>query len=1100
MVILCTLRKWLLILYCTLGFMGVRYACAQNITLEISEAPITQIFSTINTQYGFHFVYVSDALDGLPPVSIRVQDVGIQTVMEQLVQDIPLSYAIRNKTIAITRKEQEEGAPAVAVRIAGYVVDTETQQPIPNVNGQFVGTNEVFSTTADGEFNLSMPASADSIRWSAVGYYTYTEAIPGDGPHTVQLQPMTVDIDEVVVTGIVERERSHYTSATTTLTGAELRQRGNGNVLNSIATLDPSFIIVPNNLQGSNPNAFAQIELRGKTSISGDLLKDQFATDPNLPLFILDGFESTLQQIADLDINRIESVTLLKDAASSALYGARSANGVVVVETVKPTPGKLGVFFRSDLGAELADLSDYNVMNAAEKLEFERLAGRYSADESPYADGITISRVYNERLRKVLQGVDTYWLDKPIRTGIMHNQSLYVQGGDEKWRYGVGGNYRQRQGVIKGSGRNSWSAYADVVFHTPRLDILSKSSYFGGRAFDSPGVHFADYTRQNPLYTVADTATYLATIPHPNGYSTFQEPNYLYNARLNSREKALTHAFTQQLSASWRLSQEWELVGRVQLAYDLMKADTFWSPKDTRYNMLNPLEKGEYIYHKQNKWNYQGNLMGIWNHTLAPDHYLTLNLRTEIMEIDANNLGYRLQGFPEQASGKPREAYNFTGQLLEPMPSPPKIRRVNGLVSANYNFSDLYFADATLRVDGSTQFGSANRYAWFWSAGLGWNLHHAAFAERWSGWLTLLRLRVNTGLTGNQGFGSFASTVSYHSISGIDDGGLVHESLGNPLLEWQGTRQTNIGLDVELWDGRFSFTANLFEKLTSPLIATLDLPLSTGVSDYSLNVGDLRLRGYEGVVRFSPVYQPSAGWIWTIGATALGYRSHYEHLSPVLTGTNEQRIDALTRFQSGYSPDDLWAVRSWGIDPTTGREVFLTTNGQPTYTYSRDDIVKVGNQRPWVEGVLSSYMTIKGFQVGAYFRYSIGGSRFNQALYEKVENINFDDLGSNQDRRALYDRWQQPGDQARFRGISLMEDTPMSSRFIQKENVLSGESLSVGYVWDTTKTYWLRQTGVEQLRITGYANNFLRWSNILAERGTDYPFSRTFSLSVGLVL
>nr|WP_295863940.1 TonB-dependent receptor plug domain-containing protein [uncultured Chitinophaga sp.] len=170
------------------------------------------------------------------------------------------------------------------------------------------------------------------------------------------------------------RNKTTFSGAVATFTGKELRQVGTLNVLESLKTLDPSFVIVPNNVAGSNPNLMPKIEVRGKTGLSSNAVRDQFSTDPNQPLFILNGMETTLQQIIDLDMNRVASITPLKDAASTALYGFRAANGVIVVETIKPKPGELRISYTVNTRLEVPVLRDYNMMNATELLEFQSQA------------------------------------------------------------------------------------------------------------------------------------------------------------------------------------------------------------------------------------------------------------------------------------------------------------------------------------------------------------------------------------------------------------------------------------------------------------------------------------------------------------------------------------------------------------------------------------------------------------------------------------------------------------------------------------------------------------------------------------------------------
>jgi len=1070
---------------------------AQQINLSLNTVTLQEAFSALNEQYNVYFIYVSTAIEGLPKVSVQAHNETLAAVLDELLQGLPLTYSINGRVVTVLRAgEQPERAGPEIRTITGRVVDAVTAQGIPDVSIRYQPKPGGGTSSADGTFRLTVPDGVDSVRWTAVGYQPYRTAYRSGEPYEVVLEPLFGNLDEVVITGIVERNRNAYTSSTVTFSGRELKRLGGHSVLNALTSLDPSFVIIPNYLQGSNPNVLGQVELRGKTSISGDDLGDALSANPNLPLFVLDGFESSLQQVVDLDINRIASVTLLKDAASSALYGSQSANGVVVVETVKPRAGDWSFTYTSDFAVDRADLSDYNMMNAAEKLEFERLAGRYVYEEGNiFVDRLGLDRAYNDRLRKVLQGVNYPWMEMPLQPALAHNQSVYATAGNTAWQYGLGGNYRGREGVMKGSGRHTWSGYADIDYTKGEWKVLAKLNYFGNKGLGSPRMDFADYVSQSPYYTPEDGGMYFGEIPYGTNFGgTYQEINYVYDDQLNSYATERTDRFLNQLAVTWQPNKMWQIVGRFQLANMVARIDTFWSPKDTRYRLMDYQGRGEYSRRAAKGYSYQASLMGVWNRELWEKQFLTLNVMGQLMQTDRNNRGFSWIGFPDEAVGKPSEAFNFAGQRLEKMTSPQMIRRVNVLMSTNYNWDARFLMDATVRVDGSTQFGTANRYAAFWSVGVGWNLHHEAFIRNLGGGITVLRLRANTGLTGNQNFGSFASGVTYKPIS--PDGSIAHESLGNPFLNWQKTRQTNFGLDMEFRKGHIAFTANVFEKITSPLIAYIDLPPSTGVTDYALNVGDLRLRGVEGVFRISPVYQPGDGWVWTLGLTGTGYASRFQHLSKAMVDASEQLqgLNVLQRFQNGYSPDDLWAVRSLGIDPETGMEKFLTRDGAETFSYNVQDEVKVGNQRPWLEGVLSCYVAYKQFSIGGYFRYNLGASRLNEALYQKVENIGFDDLGRNQDRRALYDRWQQPGDNTGFKGISVLEQTPISSRFMQRENFISGEALSAGYVWDTAD--WLPRAGLQSIQLTGYARDFFRKSNILAERGTAYPFARSVELSL----
>ena len=266
-------------------------------------------------------------------------------------------------------------------------------------------------------------------------------------------------------------------------------------MIQSLKVLDPAFAVLENNEFGSDPNKLPDLEIRGKSSIVG--LKEQFGEDPNQPLFILDGFETSLQTIMDLSMDRIASVTILKDAASTAIYGAKAANGVVVVETKVPQGGRLRLSYNGNYEISFADLTDYNLMNAAEKLEFERLAGNFKSNIADYQELKEVR--YNKLLSNVLRGVDTYWLSEPIRIGFNQRHNLYVEGGSEQFRYGFGGSYNKIQGVMKSSIRDIFSGNLDLLYRVGKLTFSNKISVDVTK-YTNPVVPFSEYAHANPYY------------------------------------------------------------------------------------------------------------------------------------------------------------------------------------------------------------------------------------------------------------------------------------------------------------------------------------------------------------------------------------------------------------------------------------------------------------------------------------------------------------------------------------------------------------------------------------------------------------------------
>ncbi|HVI44127.1 MAG TPA: SusC/RagA family TonB-linked outer membrane protein [Chitinophaga sp.] len=1104
------------IFFLLISCVQLTMTCYAQVTISGKGLTFPMLFKEIRKQTGYKFVYNNNMLPEEQRMDIDVKDAPVSVVLDRYLKPAMLTYVIReDKMIVISQvkqREQPSSSPPQVIR--GRIIN-DSGQPLHGAVIIIKGTRLGTVANQDGNFELQVPGRDVTLIISFVGYRSI-ELEAWSGSKTIALQAVAVDIKDVTIsTGMFNRNKTTFSGAVASFTGKELRRVGNLNVLQSLKTLDPSFIIVPDNSKGSNPNQLPKIEVRGKTSLSSNTVRDQFSTDPNQPLFILNGMETTLQQIIDLDINRVASITLLKDAASTALYGSRAANGVVIVETVLPKPGELNVSYTTDLRFEIPDLRDYNMMNAAENLEFQRLGGLYKTPIFSYYSTVN-DYLYNDRLVAVKSGVNSYWLNVPLQNSFTNGHSLQVNGGSSEFQYGIGLNYRGLNGVMIGSDRKTWGGTVDLVYRKKKLNISNLLYVNGTNANESPYGTFRDFVNINPYYRKKkndgslNTDRYLETYLTDDGttwqFLSFYLPdtvkigNPIYNASLGSKNNSNTFMLQNTVNLIYDIRPEWRISGALQVNKNTATTISFIPSANTMFDTASIYQKGSYTETRQDGLGYQANLMLTYRKVINSVHSLTGNARSEIQEQAQTTTGFTATGFPDGVKPNPAFAYGFQ-PYARPLYNKTKIRRVNALASVNYAYNNRYFVDLNFRIDGSTAFGTSNKYSPFWSIGAGWNISSEKMMKQIS-WLTMLRIRANVGTTGNQALGSFASTsvYGYENNQNIFGQGLSITQLGNPLLQWQRTRSTSGGIDAILWNGRLTATLNVYEKLSNPLIATGSLPASSGVSTYALNVGKLRTRGAEAIIRFSPVYHPDKNVLWMLGYTGSLYKSRYEGFSNILKNLNDeaQKSNSLQRYLDGYSPDELWAVTSLGIDPATGQEMFRKKNGEETFVYDPADIMPVGDGKPLIQGVISSNLNIKGFLLGINLRYSIGMYIFNNALFSKVENISLEDLRYNQDKRALELRWKQPGDHAAFRAIDITSQTPMSSRFIQKENFITGESINAGYEFRSMQYRWLQRLGLKTIRLNAYMNDIFRLSNIKSERGLDYPFSNAVSFSANI--
>ena len=948
--------------------------------------------------------------------------------------------------------------------ITGVVLDTQGE-PLPGASIYVKGdTRNGVTADANGRFTLAVPAKTKAIIVSFVGM-EQQEVVLLDrtDEYSVRLQSSTT-IDEVVVTGIVTKRKDTFTGSSASFSGEELKAVGVQNPLASLRSLDPSFNLMESDLFGSDPNRLPDIEIRGKSSIMG--MRDEVSEDPNQPLFILDGFESTLETIYNLDINRIASMTILKDAASTAIYGSKAANGVVVVETVQPQPGQLRLSYNGSMDISWPDLTSYNLMNSREKLEFERLAGKYdggTADELIEKDNL-----YQKHLADIASGVDTYWLSEPVT------------------------------GVMKGSDRDVLGANIDLIYRVGKLQFTNKFTAQQTK-YTNPIVPFSDYAEASPYYKKYNEDGEVERWLSNNDY----EPtvgNPLYNASLNSRDETKDFQLSDYFIAEYNPVKELKLRARFGLTQLTSENELFYSPDDTRFDGYDILQKGSYDYTDTKTTKYEGEFTAIYATVLSDKHRINLAVGGNISEQKSTVQGYSAQGFPSGDFTYPSFSNGYP-EGGRPTYTESVSRAVSTYLTGGYAYDDRYLMDVSYRLNGSSVFGSTKQFINTWSLGLGWNIHNEHFIKDNVSWINYLKIRGSIGNPGNQNFDSALSLTTFrylytsYNYFGMSS---VLETLGNRNLEWQTTLDRNIGLDMTLFNERFNLTLDYYYKTTDPLLIAIGLPSSSGVTSYNTNFGKQISKGFTGTAQYYILRDFDKRLTWSLRATVRMESSKLDGIGNTLASMNEYNQSRSTeRYYDGADPDDIWAVRSAGIDPATGREIFITKDGKYTYDFSYDDEVVVGNTRPKAEGTFGSSFAYKGFTAGLTFRYRVGGDSFNSAVYEKVENISSDDLIYNQDKRALYDRWQQPGDIAPFKNIADAGSTPMSSRFVQKENTLTLESFQVGYEFDPD---FARKLGISGLRLNAYMNDIFRISSIKEERGTSYPFARSVSFALSFTL
>ncbi len=999
---------------------------------------------------------------------------------------------------------------AQARTISGTVID-DKGETVPFAAVFVTGTTSGVQTDMQGKFSFTVPASAKSITVRFIGYKEKIIDLNSKiNNYDIRIESELTALSEVVVVGNMARKKESFTGSYTTVSGNELRQMGSQNIVQSLRSMDASFVVLENLAAGADPNAMPDVELRGRTSMDFSDVEDRFAYDPNAPLFVLDGFETTLEKIIDLDPNRVASVTILKDAASTAFYGSRAANGVLLVETVKGEPGRFKVTYSGTYSTEIPILSSYNMMNAYEKLEFERLAGYYKS-QGGYGDyrqvvhQARLDTLYYGRLGEVLSGVESYWMSDPLRIPLQHRQTIRISGGEKNLVVGAGLDYRSTPGIMKGSGRNSWGADLDLDYSQGMFTLVSRTDVSGVKGTGSPYGSFQDWVNASPYYRKSDELgeySMFLDIVKDNAMSLTGDDvriiNPLYIAQLPSKNEDRTTNLSENLRLSVDFKNNMRIEGILQLSYAHAVTENFVSPSHPMYLDAEETKKGNYSNNTADMFSYTGQLVYTWANTFGK-HSFSANAKAEMRDHTTSNWTWTATGFPVGTPPTPSFSNNY------PVGSPSYRRNIsrstNFVATGGYVYDNRYLFDATFIGAGSSVFGSAKKYSPYYAVGAGWNLHEEDFLKPLR-MINKLVLRATYGVTANQNIGSTNSTSLYLYQAGGNwfGPGVTVASLGNPFVEWQQTYQPNLALEVSLFDNRLTTKFEIWQKRSTPQAVQVPQILSSGSRTFPMSLGSLTYRGFEYDLGYQILRLNNLNWRIQIKGSVLSDK--YDGFDDKLAQMDElaRQNQQLQRYRDGYSTNTMWAVKSLGIDPSTGREIYLDKTGKPVMVWDVKDEVDCGNSYPITNGTIAMFFTLKQFTISVAASYGFQQERFNKALFEKVENISYEKVGYNQDRRALYDRWQQPGDHTQFKNIALAssrEPARMSSRFIQTENYLFVNNMTV--TWRVPRTAWMEQVGVTRVDIRGEvggSQGVFRLSNLLQERGTSYPESTRLALTI----
>jgi TonB-linked SusC/RagA family outer membrane protein len=981
--------------------------------------------------------------------------------------------------------------------VRGVVLDSVSQQPVAGAQVQLVGTNRSVSTDASGVYTISgVPEGPATLRVQRIGYAQATVPVTVSGGTTVArditLRPVITTLSQVVVVGYGSSNRSEVTGALTTVSASDIK---NTPIAGVDAMLQGKASGVQVTQNSGNPGNGISVRVRGSSSL----------TASNQPLYVVDGAPvqsgdfsqvgfggQDLTAVTSLNPDEIESITILKDAASAGIYGSRASNGVILITTKRGISGSNRITFNGYTGWQKAE-KQLKMLTGPEYVAYmaEGMTndGYTPAEIAATGFGVGVDDQFN-----------TDWQSAVFRTAPVRDVNLGFTGGTGRVRYYLSGSYFGQDGVALASAYNRASGRANVdVDATDRLALkasLSLTREINYRIVNDNTIQgvVANAIADQPNIPIRDATGAFST----NDSNGLQYTNPLaiaaYDYNPTTTQRALANVEGRYNFLNWL-----QFTGRVAGDQLVLHERTWGSPLtvDSWAGVGGDAASG---YNTGNRFLGEGFFtLTPWAGSSRGTLTATLGASTERNRTELNYV----------------EGTGFSSPALHDVGNATTVtiydgsRGANNLVSyfarANLNVADRYLASASFRTDGSSRFGPNNKYGVFPAVSLGWVITQEPMLSALSR-LGSIKIRGSFGTTGNQGIGNNTYRATYGSANYGKDGGISPTNLANPDLKWEQTKEKDIGFDWTMFDGRIGLVGDYYSKKTSNLLVSRPVSGTSGFTSFTDNVGNIENKGYEFELTTENIRgNGNGGLSWQTNFNISTNRNKITSLyggQPIYSG-----IDGVNGAIVGEPIGSFFTIRFTGVDPQTGDATYFDLNGDGDI--NSDDRVVVGNPTPTYWGGVTNTVSFGAIDLRAALQFS-GGNR----IYNGVRAFS-DEGGFFRDNKFadVLRRWQQPGDMTdqprpSWDGNSLAYIG--SSRWVEPGSYARLQEVSVGF---RVPTSFARYAGMQNTRLYVTGRNLHTWtkfggynpdvnsngsgSNIsLGTEFYSYPLARTWMFGV----
>lgn len=1072
-----------LLLLMTFGLSSV-FANSSNaqtkIDINVNDVSLEELFKEIQNKSEFIFFYKDDVLHH--KVSLKLKNATLPTILDKAFENTNLTYVIDNRQVVIKEDQTISIKPTNSTAklqdktINGTVVD-EQGVPLAGATVIIKGTSKGVTTDFDGNFELKVPNDATTLVISYLGFVTQEVNIVGKTNVEVKMAADNLALSEVVVIGYGTERKALLTGAVSAIKSEQVEDLPVSGV-DGILQGQAAGVQVSQN--SGTPGGEMSVRIRGLSSISGS----------SQPLYIIDGIPVTTgdfgqigysgqgaSALTDLNPSDIESISILKDASSTAIYGARASNGIVLITTKRGKAQKAVVNVNVYTGVQ-------RVWNTLDMLDARQWM--------EYRNDLTNSTVFTQEQMNNIT-IDTDWQDIIFRTAPINSYEISTIGGSEKTKFYVGGTLFKQTGILIGTDYKRLNGRVNLDHKLSDKFTIGTSI---GLTYAKTDRVESDQTLHGPLPNGISTP---AIFPVYNEDGTYNQQGPYSNA-VSIANEAINQNFSYRTNSN------------VYLDYNILPNLTF----TTKWGV-------DFLHFREHAFESTKTVQG------ARYNGLGFETNTDVTNIVSNNIFKYKTDFGdhkmELLAGYSFESYAYRSSFIRGQDYADDnlqyISAASTIVSAtanatdtglrsylgraNYNYKDKYLLDVSGRFDTSTKFGENNRTGFFPAASVAWRISQEDFMQNVN-FISDLKIRASYGLTGNDDISPFLFSELYGNTSYGGQPAVYPSNIPNPDLKWESTAQLNLGLNLGFFNDRLTITADYYDKQTNDLLLSRPLPPSSGFSSITENVGKVENKGIE----ISVASQNFVGdFNWSTQFNISGNRNK------VLELYNGQPIDDIgrggNRIMEGQPIGIFYSFESLGVDPSTGDIVYADTNFDGVIT--SEDRTIVGNPHPDFIGGLTNNFSYKGFDLSIFLQGSYGNDVFHgsRLFLESLQG------GDNQ-LEAVTRRWQQPGDitdipRATLDPIAAAQNKRVSSRFIEDGSYLRVKNITLGY---TLNKETMKETMFNSIRFYFSVQNLFTFTNYTGldpevnYRGDDnsvigtdfftYPQAQTFTFGVNLKL